>query len=183
MLVRLCSLQQRLEQLADDAEAELALELSATGREDDHPQVSRPRARLCEQPRLPDPRHALDHDRPARSSPCRLEQSTYTSEFMLAFEDHAFVQCGSVHEDPGVESDEVQGRSLGIAPWRNRWPAPDTVVMLIGFPPVGREPGRRRLLRWARRVLAGVYTENALAIIACSDPMVAPLAPVPSPER
>jgi hypothetical protein len=46
--------------------------------------------------------------------------------------------------------------------------------MIADSPNLGREPGLRQLLRRALRALARVYTEDALAIIACSDPMVAP---------
>jgi hypothetical protein len=52
--------EQRLEELAHDAEGEVALELAAASREDAHP-VSDPLARLHEQPRLADAGRTLDH--------------------------------------------------------------------------------------------------------------------------
>ena len=86
-----------LEQLAHDAERELALELGAAGAEHERAAVGRPPARLGEQRALADPGRTLDEHGPALARRRRVDQREQLCDLTLAldeFRHEGVILCG-----------------------------------------------------------------------------------------
>jgi hypothetical protein len=78
--------EQRLEELADDAECVLALELAAARAEHAQPGVGRAAPRLAEQLRLADAGGALDDHEPGKPGRRLVDERRQRVELLLAFE-------------------------------------------------------------------------------------------------
>ncbi len=79
--------QQRLQQLAGDAEGEVPLQLAAAGRENGEPPLHGQRPRRAQEARLPRTRDALDDDEPAHPGGRRVEGPRDGRQLGLALEE------------------------------------------------------------------------------------------------
>ena len=82
-----CVRQRRLEELADDAERELALELGAPGAENQHAARGRRLPHRGEHRRLPDPGRPFQHDEPATPGAGLVEGAVDVRELVDPFEE------------------------------------------------------------------------------------------------
>jgi hypothetical protein len=76
--------EERLEQLAHDAERELTIQLGRARRQDDHPPLRRLRSRCLEQPRLADSGRALDEREPPSPGTCFIDHAAELGQLALA---------------------------------------------------------------------------------------------------